>query len=215
MKIETIDDKIVVSGEVTVKDARSFPMRAENNNYYVTVDLSQGQFEETEEETHRCYGMSHSGGVYGTAYMKKVSALDIFLECLHAGTVILPANVKKRQLKICIQNRDIAQILVPEDCRLFSMKDGNIWNKKGTELIHSQGGAPVFVSCEGCGGTVIQSKCGHTVDGGYVCPRCQYTETIFGRYGTYVDVWGTFYRKDDPRLKDALAKIGWSLEDFL
>ena len=215
MKVETIDGKTVISGEVTVKDARSFPMREENNSYYTTVDLSQGQFEETEEEVRRCYGMSHSGGVYGPAYMKKVFALDIFLERLHAGTVILPVNVKKRQVKLCIENRDIARILVTEDCRLFTMKEGNIWNKKRTELIHSQVGEPDFVTCVGCGSRVIKSSCGITVDGGYVCPCCKYTESIFGCYGSYVDVWGKYYHKDDPRLKDALAEKGWSLEDFL
>ena len=214
MTIESSTDRTVISGNVTVKDARSFPGWADNNSFYVTVDLSSGQFEESEEEYRRFYGMSHSGGVYGPASIKKVYALQILLECLHAGTVILPANVTKKMLNVCIKNSNIGQIIVTEDCRLFSMKDGSIWNKKGTILIHEQYGAPKFVTCEGCGSSVMESVTGKTVDGGFVCPQCfKRFITYYGEYGSYILYNGLYYHEDDPRLKELLAREGKTVSD--
>ena len=216
MTIETIDKKIILSGEVSVLDVINFPIWEENGDYHYIVDLSQAVFLEEEEQHRRSMGMGHSGPVYvGETTVIKISALQKLLERLLTGTVILPACVTRKQLNTCIKNRFIGKIIVPDDCRLFSMKDGSIWNKKGTILIHEQHGDPEFVTCEECGCSVLASVCGKTIDGGLVCPDCIMRLTTFSGYcGTYVLHKGLYYKESDPRLIALFAQEGKTMDDY-
>lgn len=217
MTSETIDNRVVISGEVSVWDAERFPIWKKNGDYYEIVDLSQAHFMEEELSYRRSLGWSHSGPqYYGRTLTKKVSALQTLLENLHAGTVVLPADVTRKLLNVCINSENIGCILVPDECRLFSMKDGNIWNKKGTILIHEQEGTPVFVRCEGCRRSFVATAGGRTVDGGLVCPDCQRrSDFTIGHSGTYIPFEGIYYYHNDPRLFEKLSEAGTDMESYL
>lgn len=216
MVTEINDNKVVISGEVSVWDAERFPIWKKNGDYYQVVDLSQAHFMEEEQCYRRSLGWSHSGPMYyGGTLTKKVNALQTLLENLHAGTVVLPADVTRKFLNVCIRSENIGYILVPDDCRLFSMKDGNIWNKKGTILIHEQR-TPVFVKCEGCRRSFIASAGGKTVDGGLVCPDCQRrSDYTIGHTGTYIPFDGLYYYQNDRRLKERLSEAGTDMSSYL
>lgn len=216
MTEETNDNKVVVSGEVTVLDAINLTRWNVTGDYFLIIDLTQAQFTEEDEKYRRCMGMSHSGPVYvGEEKVRKVSALQTLLERLRAGTVILPASVTKKQLNICIKSESIGQIIVPDDCKLFSMKDGSIWNKKGTILIHEQHGAPEFATCECCGRSFLASAGVKTVDGGHICPYCKMTfYNPYGGGGPYIPFGDLYYHEDDPRLAELIAKEGTTMEMF-
>lgn len=216
MTTTIIDNTIVVSGKLSVWEAERFPQWKENGDYYVAVDLSGVDSVDEEIAYRRSIGMSHCGPIYvGNTLAKTVNTLQIIVEKLHAGTVILPAYVTRKILNTCIRNKDIGVIVVPDDCRLFSMKDGNIWNKKGTILIHEQKETPVFVKCEGCRRLFIASAGGKTVDGGLVCSDCQRnSESFIGHTGTYTLFKGLYYYWNDPRLREIAEKNGVTLKDY-
>lgn len=135
---------VTLAGLVTVNDAKSFPYRKADGTSYSIVDLSQGEYiEEVIEEIRTvCLGYSHSGGVYCDRRVNaKYNSLQVLLEKLSAEVVILPPSVTRKQMNACMRNQRISQIHVTDDCKLFSMKDGNVWNKKGTILIHQQSGS--------------------------------------------------------------------------
>ena len=217
MTSEIIDNRVVISGRVSVWDAERFPIWKKNGDYYEVVDLSQAEFMEEEQWYRRTLGWSHSGPMnYGGMRTKKVNSLKTLLEKLHVGTVILPADITRKMLNVCINNENIGCILVPDDCRLFSMKDGSIWNKKGTRLIHEQKGTPVFVKCEGCRRSFVASAGGKTVDGGLVCPDCQRrSDYTIGHSGTYIPYEGVYYYHNDPRLHEKISEAGTDMASYL
>lgn len=218
MTAETIDNTVVITGDVTVQEAERFPTWKKNGDYYETVDLSQATFSEYEYTCQRGTRLGHSGLTAhgrGTA-TKRVDTFLTLLDRLHAGTVILPSGVTRKQMNACIKSGTIGRIIVTDDSRLFSMKDGDIWNKKGTLLVHKQDGAPAFVTCEGCRRSFIASAAGKTVDGGLVCPDCQsHSGHIIGTSGRYFPFNGIFYKMGDARLAEQLAEAGTDMESYL
>ena len=99
------------------------------------LDISGVEFEEREKEDYMCLGWSHSGPVYGRKYMRKINAFMSLVDGLTAKELILPATLTRKQLNAIKRNKDIAKVSVPDDAVLFSMKDGNLYNKKGTTLM--------------------------------------------------------------------------------
>ena len=101
------------------------------------VDLTEAEFIEEDKEEYMCYGFSHSGPIYGN---KKVihhyDYLAMFAEDVCTTKIIVPATLKRRHMNRFKENYSIQQIIVPEDCQLFSMKDGHVYNKKGTTLVY-------------------------------------------------------------------------------
>ena len=126
MTAETIDNTVVITGDVTVQEAERFPTWKKNGDYYETVDLSQATFSEYEYTCQRGTRLGHSGLTAhgrGTA-TKRVDTFLTLLDRLHAGTVILPSGVTRKQMNACIKSGTIGRIIVTDDSRLFSMKDG-------------------------------------------------------------------------------------------
>lgn len=101
------------------------------------VDLTEAEFIEEDKEEYMFCGFSHSGPVYSN---KKVTHhydyLSMFAEDVCTQKIIVPATLKRRHMNRFTKNYSIEQIIVPEDSLLFSMKDGNVYNKKGTTLVY-------------------------------------------------------------------------------
>ena len=45
--------------------------------------------------------------------------------------------LKRRHMNRVKNNKSIKEVVVTADCELFSMKDGDVYNKKGTILTYS------------------------------------------------------------------------------
>ncbi len=101
------------------------------------IDISETEFEEKEVEEHVCLGWSHCGPVYGRSYMRRYNALDILIEGTKAKHLVLPASLTRKRLNAVKRNDAIRSVAIPDDAKLFSMKDGNLYNKKGTILMFS------------------------------------------------------------------------------
>ena len=195
------DGTVTMTGVVSINDARDFRSRIRyHDDPFCTVDLSKGQFvEEEREEVREIFrGVSHSAGVYSERLVKaKCDSLQIVLEELQAGVVILPASAKRKHLNCCIKNKSIVYVVVADDSKLFSMKGDEIWNKKGTILIHQQPEKPVHCKCGDCGKAISSAFAKKNVDNEYVCSKCQ---------EKYITVFGVLYMKDDPRFIEARDK---------
>ena len=100
------------------------------------VDISEAEFFEEDKEEYVCYGFSHSGPVYSKKkVVRYYDYLTMFAEDVYTRKIIVPPTLKRKHMNRLVAKDFIEQIIVPEDCQLFSMKDGNVYNKKGTALI--------------------------------------------------------------------------------
>lgn len=125
--------EIALLGQVTLDDASSL------GRYHLDIlDLSQGTFGYEDEEWVQCLGWSHSGAVYGNSGVKSVDVLQRVLEYADAVKVILPDDVARRHMNTIKKNERIREVEVGAGCKLYSMKDGNVYNKKGTILMYEQ-----------------------------------------------------------------------------
>ena len=115
-------------GLVPVKVAESLA-----NRTFDVVDVSEATFEE--KEAYVCLGWSHCGPVYGRSYMRKLDALMTIINGFNVKKLILPASLTRQQLNAVKRNASVQVVEVPSDAKLFSMKDGHLYNKKGTILM--------------------------------------------------------------------------------
>ena len=102
------------------------------------VDISEAEFIEEDKEERVCYGFSHSGPVYGNRIcVRHYDYLDMFVRDVMTDDIILPPYVKRRHINRLKDMASIGRVFVTDDCALFSMKDGDVYNKKGTILVYS------------------------------------------------------------------------------
>lgn len=128
--IQKVDGSVIVTGEVDLEVCKRILKKC-----YGVLDLSQATFIIDEEEWYQFLGMSHHGPVYGNSGWREVEVLKRLLQEVCADKVILPADVARRHMNAIIKNEDIYEVEVPDDCKLFAMKDGNVYNKKLTKLV--------------------------------------------------------------------------------
>ena len=128
--IQEVDGRVIVTGEVDLEVCKRILW-----NCYGVLDLSQAMLIIDEEEWHQFLGMSHHGPVYGSSGWREVDVLKRLLQEVCADKVILPADVARRHMNAAIKNEDIYEVEVPDDCKLFAMKDGDVYNKKLTKLV--------------------------------------------------------------------------------
>ena len=69
--------------------------------------------------------------------MRRYNALDILIEGTKAKHLVLPASLTRKRLNAVKRNDAIRSISVPDDAKLFSMRNGDLYNKKGTILMFS------------------------------------------------------------------------------
>ncbi len=119
-----------LTGEVTLN-----VLNVLNRNDYDFIDISEAEFGIDEEKYYVCLGWSHSGPVYGNSGYRKVEMLRRFLEQINAKTILLPDNVMRRHINSACYNRNIEQLQVTDNCKLFANKDGKLMNKKKTIMV--------------------------------------------------------------------------------
>jgi len=99
------------------------------------LDISEAKFGIDYEKWEVCLGWSHWGPVYGNSGYRKVEMLRRFLEQINAKTILLPNDVMRRHINSACYNRNIVQLLVTDNCKLFANHDGKLMNKKKTILV--------------------------------------------------------------------------------
>ena len=105
---------------------------------FSVVDLSEAEFTEEYKEEYVCLGFSHCGPVYSDRLCNRhYDYLAIFINDVRTNKIILPPTLKRRHMNRVKENRSIKEVIVTDDCQLFSMKDGDVYNKKGTILAYS------------------------------------------------------------------------------
>ena len=119
-----------LTGEVTLN-----VLSVLNRYDYDFIDISEVEFGIDEEKYNVCLGWSHSGPVYGNSGYRKVEMLRRFLEQIKAKTILLPDNVMRRHINSACYNRNIEQLKVTDNCKLFANKDGKLMNKKKTKIV--------------------------------------------------------------------------------
>lgn len=102
---------------------------------YDYLDISEAEFGIDYEKWEVCLGWSHWGPVYGNSGYRKVEVLRRFLEKINAKSILLPDDVMRRHINSAYYNRNIKQLLVTDNCKLFANKDGKLMNKKKTILV--------------------------------------------------------------------------------
>lgn len=118
-------------GKVSLTDVNIMTYRS-----YKVLDLSEAEFGIEMERWQQILGYRcNFCPVTGRSGYRKVEVLKRLLEEVIAETVILPDDVCRRHINVIKGNRDIHYVVVGPDCRLFSMKDDALMNKKGTKLI--------------------------------------------------------------------------------
>ena len=99
---------------------------------YDYLDISEAEFGIDYEKWEVCLGWSHWGPVYGNSGYRKVEMLRRFLEQIKAKTILLPDDVMRRHINSAYYNRNLEQLLVTDNCKLFANQDGKLMNKKKT-----------------------------------------------------------------------------------
>ena len=128
--IEIKDKEVKLIGFLSEWVARELSMQE-----FDILDVSEVEFEVGEKKDHICLGWSHCGPVYGREYMRKIDSFMDLVDGLTVKRLILPASLTRKQLNAIKRNNGITGVAVPDDARLFSMKDGNVYNRKGTILM--------------------------------------------------------------------------------
>lgn len=102
------------------------------------VDISEADFIEEDKEVRLDYITPDGCPIYGTkTRIQHLDYLEMFLRDITTEKIILPPNIKRRHMNIIKDKCSIKEIVVEDNCELFSMKDGNVYNKKGTTLVFS------------------------------------------------------------------------------
>lgn len=102
---------------------------------YDYLDISEAEFGIDYEKWEVCLGWSHWGPVYGNSGYRKVEVLRRFLEKINAKSILLPDNVMRRHINSAYYNRNLSQLIVTDNCKLFANKDGKLMNKKKTIVV--------------------------------------------------------------------------------
>ncbi len=129
--IQEIDGGIVVTGEVDLEVLKLI----KRHGHLRVIDVSHATFGTDKEEWRQCLGYSHSGPVYGASGWRQVDVLKRFMETINADKVIVPADVARRHINAARRNDAINEVVVPDDCRLFAMMDGCVYNKNLTKMV--------------------------------------------------------------------------------
>ena len=102
---------------------------------YNILYISNAKMGTEEEEWTIGYGGGHSGPSYIKKGTRNVDVLNKFLQKVKTNTIILPDNISRRHINTIIKNDNIKKVIVNEDCKLFSMHEGKLYNKKKTKLV--------------------------------------------------------------------------------
>lgn len=147
--MEIIDEKrfedLSISNELNnIKEIKLVGKIASITLFYLykhefdVVDLTEAEFieEDKKEKILRMYTPDGIPVYSKEEHLIHYDYLEMFAEDVCTQKIIVPATLKRRHMNRFTKNYSIEQIIVPEDSQLFSMKDGNVYNKKGTTLVY-------------------------------------------------------------------------------
>lgn len=102
---------------------------------FEVVDISEAKFIEEDKEIRLDY-VTPNGPVYGTkTRVSHFDYLEMFLRMIITDEIILPPYAKRKHMNRIKDSSCIERVIVTDDSKLFSMKDGDVYNKKGTILV--------------------------------------------------------------------------------
>lgn len=102
---------------------------------FEVVDISEAKFIEEDKEIRLDY-VTPNGQVYGTkTRVSHFDYLEMFLRMIITDEIILPPYAKRKHMNRIKDSDYIERVIVTDDSKLFSMKDGDVYNKKGTILV--------------------------------------------------------------------------------
>ena len=105
---------------------------------YKVVDISEAEFIEEDKEVRLDYITPDGCPIYGTkTRIQHFDYLEMFVRDIMTKKIILPPTLKRRHMNRIKENSSIKEVVVTDDCQLFTMKDGDVYNKKGTTLVFS------------------------------------------------------------------------------
>lgn len=166
----------VLSGHITSGDVRSIV----EGRVYSVLDLSGATFEKGKTLTSGNSSFSH-----GRVVCEKPSVNDALRDILggvFAYKILLPAKVGKRQIKALSDNPHAYDAAVPNDCKLFYMKDGNICERKTGEFVFVRK-VVHKAPCACCQRVFDVNMLHKTGDEEFVCDDCaqgnEYAECIY------------------------------------
>jgi len=132
--LKQAEGDIKVIGKLTLKAEEQIAWYTEDHPDII-VDLTEMENFTDEEEWAVCLGYGHSGSVYGASGVKEVETSLRLFEEMWVDTVLLPEFVVRRHMNRLCDNGAVKKVVVSDSSQLFSMKDGDVWNKKGTKLV--------------------------------------------------------------------------------
>lgn len=101
------------------------------------VDISEAEFIEEDKDV-RCDYVTPSGPVYGKkTRVQHFDYLEMFVRDIYTEKIILPPNIKLKHMNRIKERSSIEKVIVHDECPLFSMKDGDVYDRKGTTLVFS------------------------------------------------------------------------------
>ena len=125
-------DKIKIIGPVSTELCYHYL----HTSSYKIVDISEAKFIEEDKEVRLDY-ITPDGPIYGTkTRIQHFDYLEMFVSDIMTEKIILPPNIKRKHMNRIKDNCSIKEVVVVDECPLFSMKDGDVYNKKGTTLVY-------------------------------------------------------------------------------
>lgn len=129
-------NEIKIEGKITCDLTQMFGYK-----HFEVIDLSDAEFIVEDKEENICLGYSHCGPVYSSRICTRhYDYLEMFVEDIVTDKIILPSSIKRKHMNRIKNNKNIKEVVVDDECSLFSMKDGDVYNKKGTILVFSNKG---------------------------------------------------------------------------
>jgi hypothetical protein len=126
-------NEIKIEGKITCDLTQMFGYK-----HFEVIDLSDAEFIVEDKEENICLGYSHCGPVYSSRICTRhYDYLEMFVEDIVTDKIILPSYIKRKHMNRIKNNKNIKEVVVADECSLFSMKDGDVYNKKGTILVFS------------------------------------------------------------------------------
>lgn len=105
---------------------------------YKVVDISEAEFIQEDKEVRLDYITPDGTPIYGTkTRVQHFDYLEMFVRDIFTEKIILPPNIKRKHMNRIKDSCSIKEVIVVDECPLFCMKDGDVYNKKGTTLVYS------------------------------------------------------------------------------
>lgn len=154
------DREVALVGKVTLEDAAVI-----NLHVFDVLDISKAVFGVEREE------FIDGDPFGGSSYTEDVDVRQRVLCNCEAATLILPDDANDEDIVNIRWNKCVHKVVVGENCKLFSMENGNVYDKEWSDIVYEQSEV-VYQTCDDCGKKCMIEGLHETVDGTMVCSAC-------------------------------------------